>query len=83
MVRENAAIIAVLSIVIARALVADAVVRHEAAGGMNAIIQGGGEGIFWQTPRTTRQARPGIPVPRRLAAGLAKLLGDALISLST
>jgi hypothetical protein len=31
-------------------------------------IQGGREGIFWQTPRTTRQARPGIRVPRRMAA---------------
>ncbi len=36
-------------------------------------IQGGREGIFWQTPRTTRQARPGIRVPRRLAAGLTEL----------
>ena len=36
-------------------------------------IQGGREGIFWQTPRTARQARPGIRVPRRLAAGLAEL----------
>lgn len=36
-------------------------------------IHGGREGIFWQTPRTTRQARPGIRVPRRLAAGLAEL----------
>ena len=36
-------------------------------------IQGGREGIFWQTPRTTRRARPGIRVPRRLAAGLAEL----------
>ena len=36
-------------------------------------IQGGREGIFWQSPRTTRQARPGIRVPRRLAAGLADL----------
>ena len=36
-------------------------------------IQGGREGIFWQTPRTTRQARPGIRVPRRLAAGVAEL----------
>lgn len=36
-------------------------------------IQGGREGIFWQTPRTTRQARPGIRVPRRLAAGLAEV----------
>ena len=36
-------------------------------------IQGGREGIFWQTPRTTRQARPGIRVPRRPAAGLTEL----------
>jgi ERCC4 domain len=36
-------------------------------------IQGGREGIFWQTARTTRQARPGIRVPRRLAAGQAQL----------
>jgi hypothetical protein len=36
-------------------------------------IQGGREGIFWQTPRTTRQARPGIRVPRRLAAGIPEL----------
>ena len=36
-------------------------------------IQGGREGIFWQTARTTRQARPGIRVPRRLAAGITEL----------
>ena len=36
-------------------------------------IQGGREGIFWQSARTTRQARPGIRVPRRLAAGQAEL----------
>jgi hypothetical protein len=36
-------------------------------------IQGGREGIFWQSARTTRQARPGIRVPRRLAAGLTEL----------
>ena len=36
-------------------------------------IQGGREGIFWQTARTTRQARPGIRVPRRLAAGQTQL----------
>jgi ERCC4 domain len=36
-------------------------------------IQGGREGIFWQSARTTRQARPGIRVPRRLASGLAEL----------
>jgi hypothetical protein len=35
-------------------------------------IQGGREGIFWQSARTTRQARPGIRVPRRRAAGLAE-----------
>jgi hypothetical protein len=36
-------------------------------------IQGGREGIFWQSARTTRQARPGIRVPRRRAAELAHL----------
>ncbi len=36
-------------------------------------IQGGREGIFWQTARTTRQARPGIRVPRRRAAELAQI----------
>jgi hypothetical protein len=36
-------------------------------------IQGGREGIFWQSARTTRQARPGIRVPRRRAAQLANI----------
>jgi ERCC4 domain len=36
-------------------------------------IQGGREGIFWQSARTTRQARPGIRVPRRRAADLTHL----------
>jgi hypothetical protein len=36
-------------------------------------IQGGREEIFWQTARTTRQARPGIRVPRHRAADLAHL----------
>jgi hypothetical protein len=36
-------------------------------------IQGGREGFFWQSARTTRQARPGIRVPRRRAADLAHL----------
>ncbi|MGI8559113.1 MAG: ERCC4 domain-containing protein [Solirubrobacteraceae bacterium] len=36
-------------------------------------IQGGREAIFWQSARTTRQARPGIRVPRRRAANLAHL----------
>lgn len=36
-------------------------------------IQGGREGIFWQSARTTRQARPGIRVPRRRAAQLASI----------
>ena len=36
-------------------------------------IQGGREGIFWQSARTTRQARPGIRVPRRRAAELEHL----------
>ncbi len=36
-------------------------------------IHGGREGIFWQSARTTRQARPGIRVPRRRAADLAHI----------
>jgi hypothetical protein len=36
-------------------------------------IQGGREAIFWQSPRTTRRARPGIRVPRRRAADLARI----------
>ncbi|HEX6676235.1 MAG TPA: ERCC4 domain-containing protein [Actinomycetes bacterium] len=32
-------------------------------------LQGGREAIFWQTARTAAQARPGIRVPRRRAAG--------------
>ena len=36
-------------------------------------IQGGREGIFWQSARTTRKARPGIRVPRRRAAELAQI----------
>lgn len=36
-------------------------------------IQGGREGIFWQSARTTRQARPGIRVPRRRAAELTRI----------
>lgn len=36
-------------------------------------IQGGREGIFWQSARTTRQARPGIRVPRRRASELARI----------
>jgi hypothetical protein len=36
-------------------------------------IQDGREGIFWQSARTTRQARPGIRVPRRRAAELAHI----------
>ena len=36
-------------------------------------IQGGREGIFWQSARTTSHARPGIRVPRRRAADLAHL----------
>jgi hypothetical protein len=33
-------------------------------------LAGGREAIFWQSPRTTRQARPGIRVPTRRAQGL-------------
>lgn len=36
-------------------------------------IQGGREAIFWQSARTTRQARPGIRVPRCRAAGLTNI----------
>ena len=46
-------------------------------------IQGGREGIFWQTARTTRQARPGIRVPRRLAAGLTELTTSSTTASAT
>jgi hypothetical protein len=39
-----------------------------------ASIQGGREGIFWQSARTTRQSRPGIRVPTRRAGGLRDLV---------
>lgn len=32
-------------------------------------LRTGREAIFWQTPKTTRQARPGLRVPTRRAAG--------------
>jgi len=32
-------------------------------------LRSGREAIFWQTPKTTRQARPGLRVPTRRAAG--------------
>jgi hypothetical protein len=34
-------------------------------------IQGGREGIFWQTARTAKKTRPGLRVPTRRAAGQA------------
>jgi hypothetical protein len=37
-------------------------------------IQGGREGIFWQSARTTRLARPGIRVPVRRAGGMRDLV---------
>lgn len=37
-------------------------------------IQGGREGIFWQSARTTRQARPGIRVPTRRASGHTEIV---------
>jgi ERCC4 domain len=37
-------------------------------------VHGGREAIFWQSPRTTRKARPGIRVPTRRASGLAELV---------
>ena len=33
----------------------------------------GREGIFWQTPRTTRQSRPTVRVPARRASGLSEV----------
>lgn len=36
-------------------------------------IRGGREAVFWQTSRTTRQARPNVGVPRARAAGLSDL----------
>jgi len=37
-------------------------------------IRGGREAIFWQTPRTAKQARPGIRLPTARAAGVAELV---------
>lgn len=37
-------------------------------------IHGGREGIFWQSARTTRQARPGIRVPTRRASAHTELV---------
>jgi hypothetical protein len=37
-------------------------------------LAGGREAIFWQSPRTTRQARPGIRVPTRRAQGLSQVV---------
>jgi ERCC4 domain len=39
----------------------------------------GREGIFWQTPKTTRASRPGVRVPVRRASGL----DDLVISVDT
>jgi hypothetical protein len=36
-------------------------------------LSGGREGIFWQSPDTTRKARPGIRVPTRRASGFVDL----------
>ena len=36
-------------------------------------LKGGREAIFWQSPRTTRQARPGVRTPTARASGLADL----------
>jgi len=36
-------------------------------------IRGGREAVFWQTARTTRQARPNVGLPTSRAAGLAGL----------
>jgi len=37
-------------------------------------LHGGREAIFWQSPRTTRKARPGIRVPTRRASRLDELI---------
>jgi hypothetical protein len=37
-------------------------------------LRGGREAIFWQSPRTTAKARPGIRVPTRRASGQASLV---------
>jgi hypothetical protein len=34
----------------------------------------GREGIFWQSPRTTRRSRPGVRVPGRRASGIGELV---------
>ncbi|HET8600186.1 MAG TPA: ERCC4 domain-containing protein [Segeticoccus sp.] len=36
-------------------------------------IRGGREAIFWQTARTSKQARPNVSVPRARASGIADL----------
>jgi hypothetical protein len=36
-------------------------------------LGGGREGIFWQSPATTRKSRPGIRVPSKRASGFAEL----------
>lgn len=47
--------------------------RHNRSQLVFAKIQGGREGIFWQSPATTRKARPGIRVPTRRASGFQEL----------
>jgi len=37
-------------------------------------LPGGREGIFWQSPATTRKSRPGLRVPTRRASGRAELV---------
>ena len=40
-------------------------------------LQGGREGIFWQTAKTTRKTRPGMRLPtKRSAAGVLEILVD-------
>lgn len=42
-----------------------------------ATLNGGREGIFWQTASTTRKTRPGMCLPtRRSAAGVVEMLVD-------
>jgi hypothetical protein len=41
------------------------------------VLEGGREGIFWQTAKTTRKTRPGMRLPtRRSAAGVLEIVVD-------
>jgi len=46
-------------------------------------IRGGREAIFWQTARTTKQARPNVGVPRARASGLLNTIATRTCSSSS